>query len=133
MTTCLLFATQIESFMSSIKVDEDNTMKASIVSTGGGYGHSASHTDTTKAGGLRSKPSSTNKATIRRQRIEVQGEHIRESVTHEAYIRMIKKFQDNFDSMLQMFLKLLLDRSHAQFHSHLSNLCTRIDYNGFYT
>lgn len=46
---------------------------------------------------------------------------------------MIENFKRNFDENLQLFMSQLLDKSHLQFHSHLSNLCTRLDYNGFYT
>lgn len=38
-----------------------------------------------------------------------------------------------FDALLAEFMQKLLHQSHRQFNSYLSNLCTRLDYNEFYT
>jgi gamma-tubulin complex component 2 len=46
---------------------------------------------------------------------------------------MIQEFQRNFDKQLGEFMSQLLADSSLQYNSHLSNLCVRLDYNGFYT
>jgi hypothetical protein len=54
-------------------------------------------------------------------------------VTQERYMSMIRDFERNFDTQLDDFMKQLLRDSHVQYNSHLSNLCTRLDFNAFYT
>ena len=51
----------------------------------------------------------------------------------EDYKAVITKFGIRLDGYLEEFMRRLWDDSKAQFHSHLSNLCTRLDYNGYHT
>jgi hypothetical protein len=67
----------------------------------------------------------------RSARIKVQADFISREVTHEAYIRMLEKFSDTFDQQLREFLDKLWTDSYRH-HPQLSNLCVRLDYNGFY-
>ena len=55
-------------------------------------------------------PSSTSR-TDRAQKLEVQEEFIRHEISHEAYIRMITKFSDTFDTQLADFLDRLWNDS----------------------
>jgi hypothetical protein len=67
----------------------------------------------------------------RSARIKVQADFISREVTHEAYIRMLEKFSDTFDQQLREFLDKLWTDSYRH-HPQLSNLCVRLDYNGFH-
>lgn len=58
--------------------------------------------------------------------------HMNYESRHEVYRSTIKKFEDTFDEQLAEFLKRLWEDS-SRSHPQLSNLCARLDYNGFYT
>ena len=51
---------------------------------------------------------------------------------HEGFRRMIRKFEATFDEQLFDFMESLWKDSYRQ-HPQLANLCTRLDYNGFYS
>mmetsp|Transcript_109 Transcript_109/g.209 ORF Transcript_109/g.209 Transcript_109/m.209 type:complete len:347 (-) Transcript_109:98-1138(-) len=108
-TTCLLFADQMKRFSGSNEI-LDPTLR----------GPSEGLAD---AGGKSSW--------LRSARIKVQADFISREVTHEAYIRMLEKFSDTFDQQLREFLDKLWTDSYRH-HPQLSNLCVRLDYNGFY-
>lgn len=57
---------------------------------------------------------------------------INTETSHESFLRMLEKFNDAFDKQLGQFLERLLVDSYNH-HAQLSNLCVRLDYNGFYT
>ena len=84
-TTCLLFAEQMKRF-----ADTTNVLEPEL--RGPSEAESAHHA---KAAALRSA------------RISVQAEFISREVTHEAYVRMLAKFSDTFDSQLGEFLEKL--------------------------
>jgi hypothetical protein len=46
---------------------------------------------------------------------------------------MIQEFEENFDAKLRDFMRHLRDKSSSQYDHHLTNLFTRLDYNGFYS
>ena len=47
---------------------------------------------------------------------------------------MVAKFEEVFDTHLSEFMVLLMSDSDGRYHStHLSNLCVRLDYNGYVT
>ncbi|OQR98601.1 gamma-tubulin complex component [Achlya hypogyna] len=75
---------------------------------------------------------------VRRQRIKDLADDVRRALTEtemgeNPFVRMTDELELQFDTLLAEFMQALLHRSHLQFNSHLSNLCTRLDYNGFYT
>jgi hypothetical protein len=48
---------------------------------------------------------------------------------------MINRFSNNFDTTLGSFMQQLVDisRRGGEYQSHVSNLVTRLDFNGFYS
>ena len=67
--------------------------------------------------------------------IKVQSAQIRQIVAKPEYIRMIGRFSNNFDTTLGSFMQQLVDisRKGGEYQSHVSNLVTRLDFNGFYS
>eukprot|EP01041_Mallomonas_annulata_P003638 gene3638-7253_t len=62
----------------------------------------------------------------------VQTEYIRNETSHDSYRRMLDKFAEHFDTQLGEFLETLWSDSNRH-HPQLSNLCVRLDYNGYYS
>lgn len=124
-TTCLLFAEQMKRF--AISSDINNTEIYQTITT-----HQSSTSSTTQSQSTSNKNNKTNKANkIRETKLRIQEDFITREVTHDAYIRTLAKFSDTFDSQLGEFLEKLWTDSYRN-HPQLSNLCIRLDYNGFY-
>jgi hypothetical protein len=51
----------------------------------------------------------------------------------DSYRRMISRFEQVFNSNLSEFMVQLMSDSNSHAHMHLTNLCVRLDYNGFVT
>jgi hypothetical protein len=51
----------------------------------------------------------------------------------DSYRRMISRFEQVFNSNLSEFMMQLMSDSNSHAHMHLTNLCVRLDYNGFVT
>lgn len=57
---------------------------------------------------------------------------ILQQVTSPSFVSTIESFTQKFDQHLGDFMRRLYEDSRAQLnHSHLANLCTRLDYNGY--
>lgn len=105
MTTCLLFADQMNRFT----VSEQLSVQIRQVSI---Y----------KGGSRQAKE----------QLLEEQARQIGVETSHESFTRMLAKFAETFDSQLGEFLSTLWASS-QQHQLQLLNLCVRLDYNGFYS
>lgn len=68
----------------------------------------------------------------RRNCIAQQSASITADASHEAFTRILAKFEVTFDSQLKEFLDGLWSSSYRQ-HAQLANLCVRLDYNGYYS
>jgi hypothetical protein len=66
-------------------------------------------------------------------RIKKQAERIERELNKDSYKRMIVRFNEVFNSNLGEFMTQLMSDADGRYHTHLSNLCTRLDYNGFVT
>jgi len=109
MTTCLLFADQMTRFTDSVT--------ASNVT--GDY--------------QRRDEARTGVAWKMRQvRIQARSEHMASEAAHDTYSRTIQRFESTFNTQVGEFLEKLWTDSHRH-HPQLSNLCVRLDYNGFYS
>jgi gamma-tubulin complex component 2 len=84
-TTCLLFAEQMKRFSHTTEVD-DPELRGPAIGRADAAGKSCA---------------------LRNARIRVQADFISREVTHDAYIRMLAKFSDTFDSQLGDFLERL--------------------------
>ena len=145
MTTCLLFADHMTQFNDNSFV----TLKSSIGkltngtqlgnSNGGGNAANVSRV------GRRSKATTvrigTEVITIaeprdtgaqRRARLATQSKYLSSEMNHQSFKRILAKFYDTFESQVGGFLESLWVDSYRT-HPQLANLCTRLDYNGFYS
>jgi gamma-tubulin complex component 2 len=115
LSTCLLFAQNIERFTSSVQVRLENKENEE------------------EEGGARVKEEDrANRGLERNARRKVETEHIRKIVGHNNYKTMIARFITHFDSKLAEFVGLLRDKSGSHVDHHLSNLHARLNYNGYY-
>ena len=48
------------------------------------------------------------------------------------YVSMLENFHTSFNHLVSDFMASLQDETHSEYHLHLSNLCTRLDFNEFY-
>eukprot|EP00501_MAST-03F_sp_TOSAG23-6_P000895 GSMAST32.ASY1.ANO1.931.1 assembled CDS len=140
MTTCLLFSNKVKNFYATSSLQSDKESRVSAVQSndtyrrsrrarGGVSKGSQSSKYYEEAGGERNFGAATRKAgnnvekrrarrgslDLRRTRIEVQSAHIR-----------------NFDALLMSFMAALQDEHHVEYHMHLANVFTRLDFNKFY-
>ena len=55
-------------------------------------------------------------------------------MSSRGYRKMIESYEVKFDTLIKVFIKQLVDTARSSvttFESHLLNLVTRLDYNGF--
>jgi gamma-tubulin complex component 2 len=107
MTTCILFADQMKRFATASQLMQQNQ-------------------------GSQNTKSTTESQFVIRTKRRIQAEYIRSETSHESYRRMISKFAEHFDTQLGEFLENLWADSNRH-HPQLSNLCARLDYNGYYS
>ncbi|KAH9089812.1 hypothetical protein LEN26_018985 [Aphanomyces euteiches] len=74
---------------------------------------------------------------VRRARIKELSDDIRKALTETSsgdneFVTMTNELESQFKDLLNDFMQQLHHRSLMQFNSHLSNLLTRLNYNGFY-
>ncbi|RLN64304.1 hypothetical protein BBP00_00003556 [Phytophthora kernoviae] len=155
MTVCMTFANSIECFTRPYFLDEE-TIKAEREAERDRRAEKKAReeaetalasyqrqTGTFRGGGkkkgsvLRRRQSS--QVDMRRARIKELSDDVKRALTEREgdqenpFVRMTNDLENQFDSLLGEFMQQLLRRSLLQQNSHLSNLCTRLDYNGFYT
>ena len=56
-------------------------------------------------------------------------------MSSRGYKKMIESYEVKFDTLIKVFIKQLVDTARSSvttFESHLLNLVTRLDYNGFF-
>ena len=156
MATCLLFANEMKSFYDGIDISQNNSEDGAegewnkrsprISRVSGVMAWDFSKKKNKKKKNSRRKKRGESKhhdddddeVTIgaceaRKSRIEVQSQHIKKHVTQQSYVRMLRGFRDNFDGLLKRFIAALRDESHAEYHLHLANMFTRLNYNNFYS
>ncbi|EGZ27251.1 hypothetical protein PHYSODRAFT_470864 [Phytophthora sojae] len=151
MTVCMTFANSIERFTRPYFLDEE-TIKAereaerdrraekrareeAEVALASYQRQKGTFGGKKKGGVLRRRQSS--QVDMRRTRIKELSDDVERALTEgdkeNPFVRMTNDLENQFDSLLGEFMQQLLRRSLLQQNSHLSNLCTRLDYNGFYT
>ncbi len=106
MATCLMFADQIKRFAAQLELKKpDDALRL--------RGQTRAQRDNTRA--------------------KVRSQHVAEIVSQPQYRHMIQRSHDTFDGMLRDFMQKLLDTAvHGEYHSHLTNLVQRLDYNRYY-
>ncbi|CBN79179.1 Spc97 [Ectocarpus siliculosus] len=58
---------------------------------------------------------------------------MRSALDTKRYKEYIQRSQEGFDASLQVFASHLWHDAEGHYHSHLNNLCARLDYNGFFS
>ncbi|KAJ0406521.1 hypothetical protein P43SY_001452 [Pythium insidiosum] len=95
------------------------------------------------AGLARKKPLKRRESSyvdMRRQRIKAISDDLKMTVSavddgdaENHFRRRTSDLENLFDSSFREFMNQLIRRSRLEKDAHLSNLCTRLDYNGYYT
>jgi len=62
-----------------------------------------------------------------------QVDKLERELNTDSYRRMISRFEQVFNSNLSEFMTQLMSDSNGSAHTHLQNLCVRLDYNGYVT
>merc|ERR1712137_1360167 len=155
MTTCLIFAQQIAKFANQAKVDEEmmtlatrtnhhNHTKSSNhlkrinkentrQNNAGWRNTEAKNARGHDGGKTQQSGHSVDKGALRRTRVKVQSEHLRQVVSTSSYRDIILRSQTRFDTILTEFMESLVqEAARGEYHSHLTNLCTRLDFNSYY-
>ena len=133
MTTCLLFSDQMKLFMEATKIDEEQ----SSIATEARQKRTRHMYET--AGILNDRKEKKIRETLmamnqqRKLRKQKQIDMLRRELQTESYQNMISRFEQVFNSNLSEFMVQLMADSEGRYHNHLSNLCIRLDYNGFVT
>ncbi|KAG7400522.1 Gamma-tubulin complex component 2 [Phytophthora boehmeriae] len=154
MTVCMTFANSIECFTRPYFLDEE-TIKAEREAERDRRAEKKAREEAeialasyqrqtgTFRGGKRKgsvlRRRQSSQVDMRRARIKELSDDVKRALTEREgdqenpFVRMTNDLENQFDSLLGEFMQQLLRRSLLQQNSHLSNLCTRLDYNGFYT
>jgi gamma-tubulin complex component 2 len=118
MTVCQFFADNMQKFARTNLVDHEAMADAALSG------------DTAESGQAATPPMGSSVG-IRRRRIAIQSAHVQAALSSEAYRSQIATFDKHFDDFLHQFMRRLWSDSHTQYHSHLTHLATRLDYNGY--
>ena len=111
MSTCLLFADQMIRFTGAA---------SDSLSSGTDFGQMSE----ARALGIARQ--------MRQVRIQARSDYINSETSHDSYTATLDRFASTFDGQVVEFLERLWSDSHRN-HPQLSNLCVRLDYNGFYS
>jgi gamma-tubulin complex component 2 len=107
MSTCLLFSEQIKRTTQYI---QDNIAK-----------------------NLENLKESKRNPNFRLHRITTESKHAQHAMKNIKYNEAILSLEEKFTVNVGQFIKILRSKSNTHYEHHLTNLSTRLDYNGFYT
>jgi len=116
MTTCLLFSDQMKKFMNVTQIEEEQAEIA-----------------TEQRQQRRSQKALQEAREKRLARKQKQIDRLQKELQTENYQHMVEKFEEVFNTHLSEFMSLLISDSDGRYHTHLANLCVRLDYNGYVT
>ncbi len=122
-----LFSDQIRRFIGSASTVLVASSSVSIVAAADGRGNDGG--DVGGGGGGGGTSAAAAASMKRRMRMRVQAEEVLRVIAQPAYARMVQRFADTFTAQLARFTASLQDKGSA----HLSSLCTRLDFNGYYS
>jgi hypothetical protein len=69
---------------------------------------------------------------LRNVSLGVRTEAVLAVTSGDSFRTTVGKYAELFDDHQSKFMARLWGDSRAQYQSHLSNLCTRLDYNGYF-
>lgn len=131
--TCLLFSEQMKRFMKATKIEEERNTVAvdmqkevrhNLISRG------VERSATAKQRYVQLRLQSDREA--RAKRVQRQSARVEREVSGEPYRRMLSRFEEVFTKNLRDFM-VQLNSSNDLLHTHKTNLCIRLDYNGYIT
>jgi len=70
---------------------------------------------------------------LRRARVAAFSAQIKAELEQASYVKMVASYEKNFDQLLKDFMGWLAVNARYQANTHLANLVTRLDYNGFFS
>lgn len=144
MTTCLLFSDQMKLFMDStgILLEQDKVATESrqkrnrrmIERSGDSFQYDGSIMAVNEKRDKKIREKVLAAQEQRQVQKQKQTERLKRELNTESYKRMILRFEQVFNLNLSDFMKQLRQsESSNQYHTHLANLCMRLDYNGYVT
>ena len=116
MSTCIIFANHTERFTKTLTLDLEPP--AARLSTSGVDGEAA---ETVR-----------QQLHMREQRAQMASVHIAQVVADKNYLRTMRTFQENFDLSHRQLVETLNAYATMESEPHLSNLCSRLDFNDYY-
>jgi len=126
LSTCLLFAEQLKRFVEKTGIADDTKIMKQK--------REAMRRHLYRMEKVKKDKASLKKAmhaqrAERKARVQKQADIIDRELQNESYKRMILRYEAVFDDSLDEFMKNL--RSKVGDKAHISNLCIRLDFNGF--
>lgn len=67
----------------------------------------------------------------RQERVNQKSEMFKNAFRENNYTTVVKKFQKGFDDNMRELLQILTKEK--RYETHIANLATRLDYNGYYS
>lgn len=121
MSTCLLFSEQMKRFFDAAEIDIEFGATSTNARVRNQFSLQEANTD------------KEINSLGRKNRISSLSERLQHELKKTAYVDMISKFQRVFNSLLRDFREELEIDANTHYHSHLSNLGVRLDYNRYYS
>jgi len=67
----------------------------------------------------------------RQKMVDMKSKVFRNAFKKNSYSQVVKKFQKSFDDNMRELLQILTKEK--RYETHIANLATRLDYNGYYS
>lgn len=133
MTTCLMFADQMKLFTEATRIHDESShiaaeRRKAIQRTLNDRGSGGSKAPVDKAA-VRDAIHSFKQD--RETRLKKQKRRVGRELSSESYRRMVGRFEEVFSAYLSEFMLQLNSDAGTAFQEHKTNLCIRLDYNGF--
>lgn len=133
MTTCLLFSDQMKLFIEQTQIEiEQNKIAAESRQKRNRRMYESLDSVSVKREKRMNERIAAEKEQKRMQK-QKQIDKLERELNSDSYRRMILRFEQVFNSNLSEFMTQLMSDSNSHAHTHLANLCVRLDYNGFVT
>jgi gamma-tubulin complex component 2 len=110
--SCLIYSKSIQNFTQNMKVNEQISID--------------------KDNMFDEKKKGENSLEKRKLKIQMDSQATKKIIKEQSYLRTIQKFAKSFDGNLKDFI-FQVNQQYTKFDSHLNNLLSRLDYDGFYS
>jgi len=131
MTTCLLFSDQMKLFIEQTQIDVEQNQ----IATESRKKRNRKMFETADSSSIKREHRMKEiMAAQKKERLlqkQKQIDKLERELKSDSYRRMISRFEQVFNSNLSEFMSQLMSDSNSHAHTHLANLCVRLDYNGY--